>query len=116
LRLGPFTMHIAESFLEGSRVGLLLSLMQQGETPGLLPVFSCLLCLGCYSEKNLGITWRLWTLTVVPYLIVPACCSVVLISVCDGLDAVGFAYWYFLSSIYSCLRPDVLITCCLNCN
>lgn len=44
-------MHIAESFLEGSRVDLLLSLMQQGETPGLLPVFSCLLCLGCYSKK-----------------------------------------------------------------
>ena len=50
LRLGRFTLHIAESFLEGSGVGL-LSLMQQGKTPGLLPVFSCLLCLGCYSQK-----------------------------------------------------------------
>uniref|UniRef100_A0A0A9EEW0 Uncharacterized protein n=1 Tax=Arundo donax TaxID=35708 RepID=A0A0A9EEW0_ARUDO len=36
------------------RVLTLLSLMQQGKTPGLLSVFSCLLCLGCYSK-----TWEL---------------------------------------------------------
>lgn len=51
VEVGSFYLAHSGELLRRKRGWSLLSLMQQGETPGLLPVFSCLLCLGCYSQK-----------------------------------------------------------------
>ena len=92
LRLGRFTLHIAESFLEGSGVGLFCPWCNKAK---LLDFYLCsvVCCVLVATLKNLGITWRLWTLTVMPYIMLPcsfcfcssssACCSIIPIPVCD---------------------------------